>query len=241
MRHKKWGSLEQLDYQIAPFWIIIWIVVFLAIIICGILIPDTSISTLINLSGIILCLFYVICTFPRDYLLLLAILTTCIADIILANNNTSTIGIIVFLITQIIHLCRLDGIRFKIPIIIWSTLATTILILDAIFDFLPILYIACGFYASTLIANIIAAIKWRQREPKNLRALFAILGFTIFACCDFCTGISYLSLIGILGSAFYMPANFFVWFFYYPSQVLISNTGAINPPHIFQNSRKQQS
>ncbi len=240
MRHKKWGSLEKLDYQIAPIWVIVWIVMYILMIIASLITPEGTVVTIIKLGGIILCLLYSAVTFPRDYLLLLAILTTCLADIVLANNNTSAIGIILFLITQIIHLCRLDGIRLKIPIILWSSFITAILLFDAITQIVPLLYIACGFYVVTLIINIIAAIKWRQREPYNLRALFAILGFTIFACCDICTGISYLSLIGIFSPAIYIPANFFVWFFYYPSQVLISNTGSINPPNIFQNSRKQQ-
>ena len=70
-------------------WPTIWVWIFLAIIILGIAIPNNPVLTIIKLGGIILCFVYSLTTFPRDKYLHFALLLTCIADLILAFNNTS--------------------------------------------------------------------------------------------------------------------------------------------------------
>lgn len=228
-KHQQLKLPDQLNYKITPAWIYTWVILFALILITSIFTPLNDIATIFKLAGIVLCLFYVIRVFPHDYLLLLAMLSTCLADIILAENNTNPAGIVVFIITQLLHLYRLDGKRLQKFIFSYAALVVIILILDIIFNFVPILFIACTFYTILLVTNIIVSVKWYHREPKNPRSLFAASGFILFACCDFCTSISYLSLVSILPKLFYSPANFFVWLFYYPSQVLISNSS--KKPH----------
>lgn len=214
-----------LERRITPIWIYLWLIVFGLMLIMSLSSPDGNAITIVKLSGIVLCLLYVAITSPKDYLLLAAMLATCVADIILANNNIDATGIVVFIITQLLHLLHLHGHELKVPIIIYSIVATALIALDIIFKIIPLLYLACALYAILLVTNLVTAARWRHREPHNPRALVALLGFALFFCCDFCTGISYLSLVGVFPALLYAPANFFVWLFYLPSQILLSNTG----------------
>lgn len=216
-------------YKLSKPWLCTWVILFALMLILSIIAPNGNLVTLVKLGGIVLCLFYVAHTFPRDYLLLLAMLSTCLADIVLAANNTASLGIIIFLIAQILHFYRLNAPRLKTLLLAFILCAATFLILDIIFDFIPLLFLASGLYAVMLAANIVACATQHRRNPHNLRIAIALAGFITFACCDFCTGISYLALISAIPHFLYAPANFIVWLFYYPSQVLLSNTGQPRP------------
>ncbi len=205
-------------------WLTIWLIIYLLIVIIGLVAPSSDILTIIKLGGIILCFVYALRQFPRDRLLQAAMFTTCIADLILATDNTSEAGIIVFFITQIIHLVRLDGERLKDKLTIFAAIFVIVIIADLIFRFMPLIYIVSGFYAGAILTNIYVSRRWHRQEPNNFHATFAMYGFILFASCDFCTAISYFSLIGVLPAFFYGIANFMAWFFYYPSQVLVSNS-----------------
>jgi len=214
--------------QIRWGWIALWITIYLAILTLGNLLPDSQITTFVRLAGIVLCFFYVAIYFPHDYWLLLAMGTTCVADLILAGNNISPLGIAVFVSAQVFHLLHLLALKksnTKRYVFIYVSLALVMLITNYFLDILPMLYLACGLYAILLITNIIISFRYRKKEPSNPKAWFAFFGFILFASCDSCTAISYFSLIGILPASFYGLANFIVWFFYYPSQILLSNTG----------------
>jgi len=220
---------QQTQLKISPFWIILWIALSLINIIFGLIAPDHDFLTLFRVGGIALCLLYVAKTFPRDYLLLAAMFTTCISDIILAFNNTSEFGLITFLATQIIHLFRLTGDRSRRPITAFACFSGALILLNLCFSLIPLLFLIVGLYAITLTMNVLASYRWHRQDPHNLLATFAAAGFTLFACCDLCTAVSYLSLVSVLPAFFYVPANFFAWFFYYPSQVLISNSSKLPP------------
>lgn len=214
--------------QIHWGWIMSWIVIYLAILALGNLLPNSQLTTFVRLAGIVLCFLYVVIYFSHDYWLLLAMGATCIADLILAGNNISPLGIAVFVSAQVFHLLHLLTLQ-KSPtkryVFIYIALAISLLTLNFVFDFLPMLYLACGLYAVLLATNIIISFRYRKKEPDNPKAWFAFFGFILFASCDFCTGVSYFSLIGLFPASFYDLANFIVWFFYYPSQILLSNTG----------------
>lgn len=209
--------------HLQPIWPIIWVSLYLAMLILGIIAPTSDLITLIKLSGICLCLLYVVITFPRDYLLTLAMLATSISDIILALNNTSTAGVITFFAVQIFHLLRLNRSKVR-AIIIYLCIAVALLFLNYFLQIFPMLYAVCAFYAATLFLNFYSAWKWFQNEPKNLHAASAALGFALFICCDLCVGISYLALIEVLPAFCYGLANFFAWFFYYPSQIFVAGS-----------------
>lgn len=208
---------------IEPIWPIIWTVLYLATLILGFIAPTSELITLVKLGSICLCLLYVVLNFSHDYLLILAMLSTTISDIILALNNTSTAGVITFFAVQIFHLLRLNRTKFR-HIAIFLCAAVTLLVLNQIFNLLPTLYAVCAFYGTTLILNLYSAWTWFHHDPKNLRAASALLGFMLFLCCDLCVVVSYFSLIEVLPALCYGIANFFAWFFYYPSQILVSNS-----------------
>lgn len=217
-------------------WPLIWLAIFVTNFILGLLAPESDILTLIRLGGILLCLLYATITFPRHYLLLLALLTTCLSDLILAFNNTSLVGLLFFLTTQLIHLFRLAGPSRRRAVATLLTFAILFLLANTAFPlFQPIILIAI-LYASTLALNIYASARWLLATKRPSSALpvnpadrpaarRSLIGFILFACCDTCTALSYLSLITIFPTFLYAPANFLAWFFYYPSQVLISTSG----------------
>ena len=215
-------------------WPAIWAWIYLAIIILGLATPGNDLLTFIKIAGIFLCLLYVVQLFKTDHLLKLAMLMTSIADIILALNNTAISGIITFFLVQIIHLFRLSNSQSRSFIFVFISIASVTIISDIILDFTPLLYIICSFYAIALTINLILSWRWVKTAPEAPRALFALTGFILFLFCDSCTVISYFSLTNILPFFLYAPANFFAWLFYYPSQILISNSSKTPKSQFFK-------
>lgn len=205
-------------------WPAIWAWIFVTIVVLGIATPSVFTLTFIKIGGIFLCFVYAIKRFPKDHLLQAALLITFVADIILAINNTAEIGILFFLVAQILHNMRLEGKNYLTQIISFVALAMVALIVNLIWQIIPMLYLICGFYIVAICTNIYVSWRWWRQDRQNLHAFCAWLGFLLFLCCDACTGISYLSLNRLFPALLYAPANFFAWFFYYPSQILVSNS-----------------
>lgn len=204
-----------------------WVLIFVVIIIVDLIEPTSFFATSIKLGSIILCLIYAITTFPGDNLLHLALFITILADVVLALNNTANLGVLLFLIAQIIHTIRLSWSKLSKQIIGFTIIAACCIIITSLFRLAPPIYTICVFYVITLTVNILICWRWRAINLRNPYANFGLFGFLLFLCCDICTGISYLSFNLALPSFLYTPANFFAWFFYYPSQVLISNSSRI--------------
>ncbi len=202
-------------------WLTTWIVIYVCFLILDAVWPGAPIVTFLKYSGIVLCVVYVYQKHRSDVFLELALAFTLLADTILVIDSTSIIGVFVFCIAQFFHLTRLSGLGTL-------ALANYVIIVLAIFffgvltNFLPMFAIAF-VYGLTLCTNFILARRW-YREAKNLPSVCATTGFGLFLCCDFCVACSYLSLIGILAPQIYGLANYFSWFFYYPSQVLVANS-----------------
>lgn len=205
-------------------WPAIWAWIFLAIIVLGVATPGSPTLTTIKLGGILLCFVYAFRTFPCDRLLQAALLVTFVADIILAIDNTAEAGVIIFLLAQVIHAIRLEGKNYITQIVSFTTLALVAIVLNYALQIVPAMYLICGFYIVAICTNIYVSWRWWRQDQKNPRAFCAILGFFLFLCCDACTGASYLSLNNMFPAFVYAPANFFAWFFYYPSQILVSNS-----------------
>lgn len=215
-------------------WLVAWgityalILAFNFAILCGQANATTDlIGEIFKISSIALCFAYVLVYFRQDRILQLAFLVTCLADIVLTINSTSVAGVELFLVAQVIHLARQEWSRFEQPIIIVSLLAAILIIIDCAFPIIAPMYLVCFFYIIAIICNLFAAWSWCARMPRDPRALCCFIGFTLFLCCDICTGISYLSLNLILPTFLFAPANFFAWLFYYPSQVLLSNSSKL--------------
>lgn len=75
-----------------------------------------------------------------------------------------------------------------------------------------------------------------SREREIVASTCAFIGFILFLCCDLNVMCSYFSVTGVLSSSLTRYFNFFAWVFYYPSQVLISNSSII-----FSKSKRRKS
>lgn len=223
------------------FWITLWSLMFiyfftidlLNLLLGEHLIPHFLLDTasLVKVCTIFTCFFYVSFFAPKDYLLRFALLFTFLADIVLLYNNISPIGITIFCLAQYFHIARYASLNPKI-FILWSILNLLILSLTKITD-IPSLYGAVFIYANTLILNLILAHYWIKREAPEFRraALCNFLGFTLFICCDLTVVISYLARINLLPSFLFAPANFVCWLFYFPSQILLTNSSLMTTPY----------
>ena len=223
------------------FWITLWSLMFiyfftidlLNLLLGEHLIPHFLLDTasLVKVCTIFTCFLYTSFFAPKDYLLRFALLFTFLADIILLYNNISPIGITIFCLAQYFHIARYASLNPKI-FVLWSILNLLILSLTKITS-IPSLYGAVFIYANTLILNLILAHCWIKREAPEFRraALCNFLGFTLFICCDLTVVISYLARINLLPSFLFTPANFVCWLFYFPSQILLTNSSLMTTPY----------
>lgn len=216
-----WLEIRQ---NIPRNWLTIWLWVMSSIIVLGIATPSSSLLTLIKLFGVFCCVFYTISVFPKNYLLQLAMLSTFIADIILATNNLSEPGLITFVIAQLLHSWRMHTPETRPYIIICGIAIVIIIALGYILNLIPNIFVICTCYGLLLLANLASSWLWKANDPKNFHAHCAVIGFTLFVCCDTCVIMSYLALNHFLPALFYGLANFFAWFFYFPSQIFVANS-----------------
>ncbi len=215
-------------------WRAIWIWFYLAILLLGLVAPSGLLTTNIKLSSIFGCLIYTWLCFRKDILLQLAFLFTFIADILLAVGTSVNVvflhgfglmelGVLVFFLAQVTHFYRLSHARPK-TIISILVAAAFLIIINLLVNFCPNMIIICGFYLAMLITNIVVSTRLVRREPDNLINKFTLIGFILFISCDICTGVSYLATNGVFLASLITPANYLAWFFYYPSQIFLSNS-----------------
>lgn len=223
------------------FWITLWSLMFLyfftidllALIFGERLIPRLLLNTasLVKVSTIFTCFLYASFFAPKDYLLRFALLFTFLADIILLYNNISPIGVIIFCLAQYLHISRYASLNPKL-FILWSVINLFILSFTRATLAEPI-YGVAFIYANTLLLNLILAHRWIKRESYNHRraALCNFFGFALFICCDLTVLISYFARIHILPDFLFAPANFICWLFYFPSQILLTNSSMLTTPY----------
>lgn len=216
--------MEQKFPKISRSWLITWILIYLAILVIGVFQPQSWYLIALKLGGVLLCSIYSIITFPLDHFLQIAMMTTFAADCFLAYDNISNIGLIIFFLAQCIHLYRLQKPKYHHTIIIFTAAALFLITVNHFAQLLPTVFLVSGFYTLALTCNFYTSWRWYRDDPKNFAAAAAFAGFALFACCDLCIVVSFMSLTGVFSSWFYMPANFLAWFFYYPSQILVSNS-----------------
>lgn len=225
-RERARRSWRHLEAQVRPFlpavslgWLFTWLAIYVAILVLGFFFPGSTLLTFVKLLGIFLCLVFAVINFRSDLLLLAALLFTVCADVLLALNNLSTSGVMVFAMAQLAHFVRLshNGRHVKryfyFALVVLS--ATILLPPD-----LKILVYA-GVYAVTLLCNVALSFRWAKARP-SLHSLAALAGFALFAACDIHVAVSYATVIGVLPLELKPFADYMAWFFYYPSQLCIS-------------------
>lgn len=189
--------------------------------------------TILKYVGIVLCYLYAHKKFPKDYILQIALAFTLLADTILTIDQVSVFGVLAFCFAQYFHIARFAKIKPKV-FIGWSLFLVFFLAfgwLNQIKD----MYILAFIYGSSLFCNITLTHRWWKKTKNNKKSSdreivassCAFWGFILFLICDLNVATSYLSVTGFIPIVIARYANFFAWLFYYPSQVLISNSSII--------------
>jgi len=216
------SSLLRRLFPLRPGWLILWASLYLAIIIGGLLAPPFSLlMSFIRVGSIFSCFVYALLHSGKDHLLVVALFFTFCSDCILAVNNLSVAGVILFAVAQITHFIRLSRNTNYV-----RTYFFVILAILASMIFVPPEYslIVCGSaYALTLLANVFLAWRWQRLKPSTASAC-ALLGFVLFAACDLNVAASYGCVIGVLPFAVKGFADYIAWIFYLPSQVALAHT-----------------
>lgn len=214
-------------HQTDKIWRLIWLFIFAGFVALDAFFPGFFGITFLKLLGIGLCLVYVVQKYYEDRLLQLAFCATFVADLLLAVNNTSLFGVFTFTIAQFIHFARLKRLKKKYFIAIGILITIFFVSIAALGKYSIVMMGAVyGFF---LITNLLLAREWYKtaRGEKKNPAFCAWMGFIFFACCDLCVAGSFFSGLHALPFFFKRLFDFFAWVFYYPSQVLISNSSRI--------------
>lgn len=170
-------------------------------------------SIYIKYLGIILC--FIFSLLNKNYIISLAQLFTLIADyFLLVIDKYYVIGLISFIIVQLIYMCFLYINNIKIYVYLRILL---ILIVLSFTNKFPILYTLVLSYFLLLVMNTICSCS-------NRKLIILSIGLSLFICCDVCVGLHNILDRGTL----YEIVTMSMWIFYLPSQVLISIGGSQN-------------
>ena len=222
MHLKTWLS----DFKRLSFidmkWLVIWASIYISFLFLDIIVPGFWGTALIKYAGIFLCFIYANKKYHSDYLLQLALIFTFLADTILVWTPHVVPGVFVFSFAQFMHLMRQTKLEPK-ALGFYACVISLVCALGIAFGLEPI-YAIATMYGLLLICNLITAAKNNHDNNRRFQTRCAFYGFIAFICCDFCVAARFLILNGIL-PAFFLPIlSYLVWFFYYPSQVLIANS-----------------
>lgn len=217
--------LKSIFSKVHKFWWGIWFIFYLLILSLSIIAPTSFALNLIKVLSILGCLIFVCLEYHKDESLMLAMFLTLVADFLLAFHENLFYGTFTFFITQLLHFYRLTS-KFRMTMIYGFIALICIFFgkIEIANQSLDPMIILCLFYAGAIIANIVASALWHHQTPKNPYSKAALLGFILFLACDSCVALSYLSTTGTLPANLAVIFNFLAWFFYYPSQILVSNS-----------------
>jgi hypothetical protein len=220
---QKTNALRQVDKG----WLTIWLLIYLSFILLDISYPIIHIdSAIIKYAGIFLCFIYAYTNFRKDSRLVIAMALTLLSDTILMFTGAKIVGVYVFCFAQFFHTLRLSSASKKfLPLYFFFVfLAFAFWLLQGI----PAIYAISFVYATGLIINFYLARKWYHADRTSTRSTCALLGLSLFICCDICVGLSYLSGVGFVWPIIGVVTNVLVFIFYYPSQILLSNSSKIH-------------
>ena len=204
-------------------WLVLWFLIYLAFLILEIITGKCLAVTILKYSGLVICFIYVLVYARKDTFLVLAMFFTLIADGILAFNNVSMTGVLVFILVQTSHLLRLSGIRRKSPLIPILVVAL-VLVLGFLQKEIPLMFVLAIAYGVLIFTNIYEAYMWCKVD-KSGPAKCALFGFILFLLCDLSVGFSYVTTTATLPHTITILASYFAWMFYLPAQVLIVLSG----------------
>ncbi|MDP4089740.1 MAG: lysoplasmalogenase family protein [Bacillota bacterium] len=167
-------------------------------------------------------------------LLQLGLILTAICDLCLLILDYFTIGVALFCIVQILYSFRYIPDKVRSTIIYFATAFLVVLLIflisEALFGRLNILILIALFYAVCLVTSTGMAIYGCSHRllPVPNRYLMAF-GMIFFLLCDINVGL--YNAVRMLGNptgtlrSIGNISNFLMWFFYLPSQVMLSLSG----------------
>lgn len=217
--HKFFAYLRSIN----PVWLLTWLTIYVLFLVLDLIWTGAAVVTAVKYLGIVLCVVYAFLKWPKDHLLHVALMFTLAADTILVFNHTSPVGVFIFCLAQFFHLARLSQMHFSLRAFVVYVIIVMLLSAFGATQHLELIYPLAATYLVTLIFNVMLAFQW-YKKSRSTPSMCACYGFILFLCCDINVGISYFSSIGSLPIWMLGPANYFAWAFYYPAQVLISNS-----------------
>lgn len=209
-------------YKIDVSWFSVWVSIYSGFILLDIFFPGFWGSDLLKYTGIFLCVVYARKEFPQDVPLAVALFLTFCSDTILVWTPFEWLGVLIFCFAQFMHTIRLTKASAKTIIIYAGTLVGMYCLART--QGVSPLYAIAGFYAITLLMNVLISIRNYRLCKTDFRARCAFYGFVLFLGCDICVGLRHLILDGVISSTFLPLIAFLVWVFYYPSQVVLANS-----------------
>jgi len=155
-------------------WLILFSVVYLCFLVLSLFWPNSLVVSILKVGSIFLCFLYSLIFNKQDKLLIAAMATTFIADVILAYNNVAISGVIVFVLAQTFHFVRLSQKLLR-NLICYSAIVI-VLIIVALIRRADIMYVIGGIYALMLLSNLFMSFRWFL-ESKSSAAKRAFFGF----------------------------------------------------------------
>ncbi len=223
-----WEDLKRIPY-LDTQWAAVWVMIYISFLLMDIVLPGWPPTNLIKYVGIFLCVVYAYTKHHNDIMLTMALLLTFLADTILVWTNWLITGVCIFSLAQFMHFLRLSRAKVKY-IFARATIVILAFSVTIICGLKPI-YAIGSIYAITLISNLcLSTVRYHERR-NDFRARCAFYGFVAFLCCDCCVALRFFALDDILPLNILPIVNFLVWFFYYPSQVLIANSSTMPEIH----------
>ena len=187
-----------------------------------------------SFGAIVLCFLHVLFHIKTfDKLLLGGLACTVGADfcLVICDPIQQLWGMIFFLTAQSLYATRLHAVDHRKPLLwlraslILIALAITVLVLGEKTDALAL--VSLCYYANLIINLIMAFLQFKQDKLFPIALLLFLLCDTIIGLQVACGGYLPIAEGSVLYRIIFMPFNL-SWFFYLPSQVLISLRGAKN-------------
>lgn len=218
--------------------VIIEILIFIVFLYNDILFKNNynSYSLYLKYSTIILCLIIVILIGEEGYnkidtvLVLFAKLFTAMADYYLLFTANYKLGILCFCVVQITYIIRhslmeketYKNIVFMATALTLAIIASVVVKIDN-FD-KELLSLGC-LYAALLTTSVYCGLSTLKRGyyPRG-GALVISIGIILFLFCDL--NVAFFNIVRYIGLGKYeFFTGFLIWFFYFPSQLLLSLSG----------------
>ena len=189
------------------------------------LLVDSEWIAYIKYLGIVLAFIYTFVNYQdwslKPTLYRLTFFFTLVADFfLLILNKYYYIGVSAFIVVQLLYF-NIQNKEHKhlwkdLSIILRTVIFITVSLVLLNSQYSDMLNVFAAFYFINLVFNFIDALVLHKQKKESI---LLPLGFALFILCDICVGLyNFLPQ----GASLYNLVSFGMWFFYLPSQVLLS-------------------